>query len=390
MFKLADLVKVGADKAEEKLDLMEVELTAESHTRKSLEESKALVEQFLPGDKTLDPLIAKLKQFLIAIKHDQKLADHLHHWREYIETGFKQPAKITTNEYLKQGEELSEEAFNLDISKKLNDSGKAVYDEWKDVISNFKADENLNMLSSTLKKLMDDVTKTDEVGRTKIDIEALARLRPIIVEVLKANLDRIPLPDVMGEDDDYQWKAWNLVAHGEEILPDFIRINTSTKSQAAIGDLTKSSFMKGDLIVKIENIRTKLDNVNFWYNKKSFPKSEDTGSMDVDVAGGITIIIKLTMEVNDKQGGLMFNGGSVVCRADDVKVKIRDTKHDILFNLFSGTWESRVQKSIETFIAQKLAGAIGELKDAANERVKEVQKASLQAVLPDAIAHLTA
>jgi len=280
---------------------------------------------------------------------------------------------------------LADEALNLNVSSKLSEASRAAYDEWKDVLENFKQDEQLNMLNVTFKKLMTDITKRDEQGRTSVDLQALARFRPIVVELLKKNLEQIPLPDIKGEDETYQWKAWNLIASGSDIIPDYISVDTSTRSQAAIKDVNRSSWLQGDLIISVSNIRVKMDNVQFWYNRKTFPSGEETGYMDIDVAGGINVVIKLVLEASDTEGGLLFTSGSVYCRADDVRVKVRETKHDILYNMFSGYWAEPIKDNIEKFISEKLAGAIKEFREAANDRVREIQKQGVAAVLPEAI-----
>lgn len=386
LFRLADLVKISSEKAGEKLEKMDVEIQAEPHTKKALEETKALAEEFLPEEMTLDPLLAKLKNFVVAAKSDKALSEHFNKWRKYVETTMKEPGKISTDEFLKEGDELADEALNLQVSDELRKSGQVALREWKDVIDNFKQDEQLNTLNLTMKKLMHDITKRDSQGRTSIDLQALARFRPIVVELVKKNLESIPLPDVKGEDETYKWKAWNLVANGSEILPDYISVESSTRSEAAIKDTTRPSWLQGDLIISIDNIRTKLDNVQFWYERKAFPRGEDTGFMDINVAGGISIVIKLVLEASDViGGGLLFTGGSVYCEAKDVRVRLRETKHDILYNLFSGSWERPIKDNIEKYVAEKLASAIQDFKAAANERVAEFQKTGIESVIPDVL-----
>jgi hypothetical protein len=300
------------------------------------------------------------------------------------------PERVTTDEFLKEGEDLTDEALNLQVSQNLRDSAKSALDEWKDVLQNFKQDEQLNMINVTMKKLMNDITKRDEQGRTQLDLEAISRFRPIVVELVSKNLDQIPLPDVKGEDETYQWRAWNLVATGSDIIPDYVYIESAIRTEAALKDVNRPSWLQGDLIITVSNIRTKLNNVQFWYNRKTFPKGEETGFIDIDVAGGINIVIKLAMEASDETGGVLFTSGSVYCRADDVRVKLRDTKHDILYNLFSGAWERPIKESIEKFVAKKLAGAIREFRLAANERISEIQKASLAGVPEILKAQITA
>jgi len=383
LFRLADLVKVSVDKTAEKLDKMDVELQTEPHTKKALEETKQLAEEFLPGEKTLDPLLDKLKDFIVAIKKDEALAAHMKAWRNYVEKSIKNPGELSSAEFLKEGDKLVEDAVNLKVSDELKNAGKETLNEWQDVFESFKQDEQLNVLNVTMKKLIGDITTHDASGRTTIDLDALSRFRPIVVELLKKNLDKIPLPDVKGEDETYKWRAWNIIAQGSEILPDFISVETATKSEAAIRDTNRPSWLQGDLIIAVQNIRVKMENVEFWYHRKTFPSGEDKGFMDIDVAGGINVVIKLFLEARDN--GLVFTDGSVYCRADDVRVRLRDTKHDILYNMFSGSWERPIRDNIEKFVAEKLADAIKDFKEAANERVREIQKQGVQAMIPEAL-----
>jgi len=386
LLRLADLAKISAERAETKLEKATVELKTESHSAKVLQETKSLAEEFLGGEKSLDPLLDKLKALMLAIRADQPVADHFRRWRSYVETSMKEPNMLSTDEFLKKGSEMTEAALNLTISDELRNISKEVYKEWKDVLESFKQDQETHRLVVAYKKLMNDITKRDELGRTTLDVQALARFRPIVVDILRKNLEKIPLPDITGENEIYQWKAWNLVVEGAEIVPDYIQVNTSTQSQAAITE-ERSSWLQGDLVITIQNIRTKLENVNFWINRKTFPKGEETGVVDID--GGFTVVIKLALEASaDSSAGVSFSSGLAYCKADNLQVNIRETKHDILYNLFSRFWLSSIKKNIEELTAEKLTLAIKDFKQAANDQMAEIQKSSLTAAIPEAVKQL--
>jgi len=114
LFRLADLVKISADKAGEKVEDMDVELQTEPHTKKALAETKALAEEFLPGEKTLDPLLAKLKHLVLAFRDDKHLSEHIRRWRNYVETAIKNPSKITTDEFFKRRREVGRRSVEFE------------------------------------------------------------------------------------------------------------------------------------------------------------------------------------------------------------------------------------------------------------------------------------
>ena len=172
LFRLLDMVKISAERAGERMEQASVQLQAEEHTQKvwyyfnvcsaafnmpnqnqALEQTKALAEEFLPEQKTLDPLLNRLRDLLISIKNDEALTNYLKRWRDYTETILKDPAALNNVEFRTQAERLVDEGPNLAVSSDIYNNAQSVINEWRDVLQNFKQDDQVNMLQLTLKVL---------------------------------------------------------------------------------------------------------------------------------------------------------------------------------------------------------------------------------------------
>jgi hypothetical protein len=159
-----------------------------------------------------------------------------------------------------------------------------------------------------------------------LDTNAIYQIRQLLVPLIIEQLKFIPIPHLEGSNETYDWTADNIILSGYDIFPDHVKINTASETDIHIRDQTPG-WTRGFMLIVIDGIKTKMSDMKFWYRRKSFPRMEDSGIADVDVAGGINIQIRLNVDTENSTGRLMFTTGSVLARADDVKVKVREAKH---------------------------------------------------------------
>jgi hypothetical protein len=62
-----------------------VEIKLDRHAQEVVQSTKELVEEFLPGTKTLDPLINNVKTLAAEVRSDEKMLDFFGRLRNYFE-----------------------------------------------------------------------------------------------------------------------------------------------------------------------------------------------------------------------------------------------------------------------------------------------------------------
>lgn len=221
------------------------------------------------------------------------------------------------------------------------------------------------MFNSALQKLARDVTYTDATGSTRLDTHALNQIRGMILPILMEQLKYIPLKHLQGSNKDYDWMADDVIISGYDIIPEHILVQSFAEGDVVVRGAAPSAI-HGHFLFFIENVKVKMEDLKFWFKRKSFPRIEDSGSADIDVAGGISLKIRMNMSTDAITGRTVFSEGFVYCRADDVNVRVRDSKHDWIYNMFPGLFANPIKANMERSIAESVASVISRIKNELN------------------------
>jgi hypothetical protein len=365
LFRLAKRAKETALKAADRAQEIAENLDFDEQADTILEESKALAEEFLPGDMTLDPLIDRIKRLVSRIAHNQELQQLMNDAKNYISEALEDPRKLEVEDFRNEAKDMFKRGRDLFGRRQMKRQIRLIVTEWNQVLNGFRQDDELNAVNRALKKLAGDLTITDAKGRTTLDLRVLDQIRSILLPAVMEQLQNIPIPAMSGGDDTVDWTARDITLNAYEILPDHVLIDSAMRTDIAVGDATAHTKTRGHLLVKIEDVKTKMENIKFSFHRKVFPQITDAGLIDVDIRGGVTVVIRLNMVTEEK--GINFTGASVHCRVDDVHVKLRGTKHDIFYNVFPGMFANPIQERMEQTIADNLAQYIGKFKDQLNK-----------------------
>lgn len=167
----------------------------------------------------------------------------------------------------------------------------------------------------------------------------------------------IPIPRIEYSDKQFDVVIENLVITGDTLLPNVF----DTKIESFNSFSLKSEYSKPSsqsMMIRMSEIQADIDDVVFWYHKKSgFPKMEDRGVASMAVGGkGITIVLRVRSAVEDPRR--MFKVDYCKCHVDKLKLKVNDSHHDVLYKtitpLVMGTVRRQMAKSIENSIIEKL------------------------------------
>jgi len=104
-----------------------------------------------------------------------------------------------------------------------------------------------------------------------------------------------------------------------------------------------------------------MKDANVWWKRKKFPKSEDSGNLDLDMPGdGIEMRVVLSLKLRDPQNQI-FAVRSVDCDIDKINMRLSNTKHDKIYNAFLKIAKGAIKKRIESAIEEKVTDMIGML-----------------------------
>jgi len=112
------------------------------------------------------------------------------------------------------------------------------------------------------------------------------------------------------------------------------------------------SDMRAELILRLDNIRPHLKDIQFHYNRTSFPKIEDWGWADVDFPGdGVRFEIKWRIHA-PKGLSPRFKSFRTDCYVDGIDVSIKHAaQHELLdrfvARVFASSLSDRIEREVE-------------------------------------------
>lgn len=369
-------------------------VVADRSTGKALHDGKILIERFM-HEKTLDPFISASKKFISQIKHDKELNRFFRDMRIYLERSLNDPESMKTREFEKNGSLLIQRSKELYNKYTTDETWRFIVTEVKEIWRQIKSDQYLRKFANATQRLTQDFFYIDSKGRRHLDHEVLRNISSIISPIIFEQLKYLPLPSMSGTDDVYDWTVSNVVFSGYDVIPDYMKFRSDFKWRAdikrrlqkyagdvlpektAIGaegkrkakktrvesdlntEVEPDSYTQGRVILHLEGIRARINDIKFSFTRKKFPRITDDGLAKV-VLGGKGARIRIALDVNTSDPNApLFSGGSVKVKISRLRIKISKSKHNILYNsaisLFNGTVRKRIEQTIASNISDKLA-----------------------------------
>jgi len=206
------------------------------------------------------------------------------------------------------------------------------------------------------------------------DTELIGQIRQYLVPLFHKHLEHIPLPPISGSTDDYDFKLENLNFSGTDILPDHIQVNTKSELDVNVSKLETDKF-KTQMTLKITDIRTKLEGVHFWFERKAIPRLEDEGIADVDLSGdGASLEILLNLKGNSQDG--LFHIAKCDLSIDKLNIDIREAQHQILLNVLSTLFQGTIKRQIEDKVEESFKSMFESIEKGLNDLTKKYSATS--------------
>lgn len=309
----------------------------------AIQNAKELVENF-SNHQSLDPLIAVIKEFVIRLRNDQDLRLYMDELKYFIHLSLTDPDFLIQQEYIPMGSSMIERGRFI-----LTNSYQDLTSKLIDQIQNFNYNMQRDRISNTFAKDLETLTSDlflDARGRPTFKYELIKDLTKI-VPILAKRMEYIPLPRIEGSDEEFDFILDNMVITCSNILPKHVQVRTETDMESYSG------FMRNNVTFRILNIRAEAKDIAFYYKKKKgFAKLTDVGLIDLIMPKeGISVIMTIAPSTSDEH---TFIAEHVETQIKDLKIKIHDSHHNILYKMFGSIINSKIRKQLETVITEKI------------------------------------
>lgn len=330
--------------------------TGIDYTRFNLvkQDVQEIIEEFT-GKGSLDLLFKHLNKLYKELIYDEYAQAFFKDARYFIIESLKYPETLGREDRIYQSQELVRRGREILLSERYKYQFTKIFEITKVLLENVKRDPIASELTSKIYKFGQDMIMNEE-GKPDMGVlaQSVEQLKYILVPVLRKQLEYVPVPRITGSDPRYDFSVENLVFYGGELIPDAIDVQMNNELKMNVrrlaADKTRSS-----IILKIKDMKTRCTDVKFWYRRKTFPRIEDYGLVDIDMLGGRGISIKIVWKLHALGNEPMtVKLQEVKCVIDQLDIRVREAKHNILDRLGLMLFSKRIKQQVASSIVKNV------------------------------------
>jgi hypothetical protein len=317
-------------------------------------EARRLLENFAGGYK-LKELQRLMWKFKDETQHDRQMRHHFKHLREFLTRSINEP------DFAQNEGWVSELVHHIQSSRRdLQSHRQTLFRIVQDLdmfVTNLREDRVLSEFTGSARKLSKDIFY-DEQGNMKLKPSSLNELIKILVPVFRDQFLYFAIPEFHGGDATMKYTVSQLVIRAPDLFPTEIALENSNHVRMDLSDLVEASRgyerfnAAANLHLTIRGIHLLAEDVHVKYQRLSFPKISDEGTLNMEIPRGINLDILLSGDALDDR---LFHVDDVDCHVGAVRLYGIDfEKHEFLFKLFKGTIQRQIRTSIKRQIESKL------------------------------------
>jgi len=310
---------------------------------------KTLIERFANGTST-DPLWSAIGKIYEDADKDEELKDWFKAIDRYIRRCLLEQGYILDDISTKEWDRLYDHGHYL-LREKYRAHTDRVVDEIKFVAEQFDHDPQNKAFAQSLHKLFTDLGN-DENGKPVLKPHLLRDIRDVILPAIFENVAYVPIPRIEYQDPQVDCIIENLVLESDNFAPNVFEFASEHYFKWG-RKKTTSNKSRQQVELKIAGVQMDLRDVSYHINKKQgFPSLTDTGVMDIFLPGsGFSFKIKMsTPDAKDAQK--FFKIDKVDVDFKPLKIKVKKSKHKLLFSIFKPiamkVLRSPIEKAVET------------------------------------------
>lgn len=291
---------------------------------------KTLLERFA-NSTSFDDLIESINTIYRDADRDPELKDWFRSLNGYVRKSLNEPGFIMQDNATDEWNQLSEKGRFL-LRERYRDHTNRVLDEFKFLADQFDQDAQNKQFAKSLNKLFTDLGN-DENGKPTFKKHLVKDLSTVIIPGIFESVRYVPVPRIEYTDPTTDAIIENLVIESDNLAPNSFEFQTDNYFRW--GRKTVTSKTKNKVLVSVSGIQMDLKDVSYYVNKKQgFPSLRDTGIMDIHMGGtGFSFTIAMeTADKSDKQHFFKINTVKVDIKS--LNIKLKQSKHKALFNLF--------------------------------------------------------
>lgn len=332
---------------------------------------KSLLERFA-NNTSFDDLIASINEVYRDADRDPEFKGWFRRVNTYIRRCLKETGYIMEDSSTTEYNEIYDKGQFL-LRDRYKDHTNHIMDEFKFIADQFAADQQSQAFGNSMDKLFKHLGQ-DENGKPTFKPHLLKDLGQVIIPSIFENVRYVPVPRIEYSDPQFDAIVENLVIESDNLMPNLFEVGNDNYMR--YGRSGNSSAFSHAVMVSASGIQCDLRDVSYYIKRKQgFPKITDLGVADIHLGGeGFSFKLKLaTADAKDRRNFFKVEKIDVTIKHLDVKLK--QSRHKLLFNIFRPLLFKVVTPVITKVIEVQIRKAINDLDTKAYAIHQEAQRA---------------
>ncbi|KAL8691203.1 MAG: hypothetical protein Q9218_003516 [Villophora microphyllina] len=276
----------------------------------------------------------------------------------YVRKCLKEQGFIMQDNATEEWNQLYDHGHFL-LRERYRDHTNRVLDEVKFLGSQFDEDPLNKKFAMSMQKLFNELGN-DENGKPVFKSHLVKDLSTVIVPGIFESVRYVPVPRIEYTDPMIDAIVENLVIESDNLAPNSFEFGSDNYFRW--GRKTVTSKNKNKVMVSVSGVQMDLKDVSYYIHRKTgFPSIKDTGVMDIHM-GGTGFSFKIAMETADKSDGRhFFKVNTVNVDMKSLNIKLKQSKHKLLFNIFKPLLFGLVKPAIAKVLEKLIKDQVHEL-----------------------------
>ncbi|TPX39179.1 hypothetical protein SeMB42_g06425 [Synchytrium endobioticum] len=332
------------------------------NVRQAQQELFQLVENFASGVE-LQPLFDHLYNLRSAMSTDRELRGLAHDGARFMERSLKEPDYIGDPDYAYFGSQLINRARRVLLEKYQEDTYGSI-ESGQRVLDGFASDELTREFGRDVRILTQDLF-LNEQGRVTIKTSLVNDVFSVIFPMMIEQIRYLPIPRIEHLDENYHVIVENIVLASENFLPNYMEIKLKNAALIPLRRHETTSLSHG-FTMNLYQIQAHMEDMPFYFRRKSFPSITDCGVCDVHLSGqGITVMVKMAIDQYSESRTLVPR--RIRCFVDQLDLSIHNSQHDTLYRALSPVLNTVLKTQIASAIENQVFDIIHSLDSSVTE-----------------------
>lgn len=314
---------------------------------------KVLIERFA-NSTSLDDFFESLNNIYSDADKDPELRGWFKNLDTFLRKALQEQGYILQDDCDREWDRLYDHGHYL-LRDRYRDHTTRILDEIKFMGDQFNQDPQNQGFRLALERLFNHLGR-DANGNVAFKKHLVTDIRDVILPSIFENVRYVPVPRIEVSDPMVDVVVENLVIESDNLMPNVVEF--SSDNYLRWGRKNISNRRDNKIMISVSGIQADLKDVSYYIKKKQgFPVVRDRGIMNIFLGNegfGFKIAAS-TAQREDRQHFVKLD--RVTVKIHDLDIKLKKSRHKILFTLFKPMLFNIVRPTLEKVLEKQIRDA---------------------------------